>query len=373
MVAALPAYGHLYPLLPLAHALAEQGDDVTVLTGEGVTAGLTLPVAAEAPPWTSTAAYGRAMALLAEEPEPDPSRMVTAMFVDATAPGVIETARPALTRLAPDVVVADCYDVGTLVAARLLDLPTVLVGITRMGDYGNRIVARAAELYADQLASHGRHGAAGLADLKVEPFPAFLLDPADVSPWPELAVRPDQWSPPGPAWNGSSARPRAYVTLGTVFSSAELLRAAAVGVAAAGYDVLVALGPAVQRADLGDLPDSVRAEEFVDQAAALDGADVVVHHGGSGTLLGALARDLPQVLVPRGADQFWNAEQMAAEGAAVVLSADDAAAGLADAVARAGEPDGPVRANATRLGRIVRSRPTPAEVARQISDSPLLR
>lgn len=44
-----------------------------------------------------------------------------------------------------------------------------------------------------------------------------------------------------------------------------------------------------------------------------------MHHGGSGTVLGALASGTPQLLLPKGADQFQNADAMAAAGLAAVL------------------------------------------------------
>jgi UDP:flavonoid glycosyltransferase YjiC (YdhE family) len=46
---------------------------------------------------------------------------------------------------------------------------------------------------------------------------------------------------------------------------------------------------------------------------------LVVHHGGSGTVLAALTAGTPQLLLPKGADQFLNADLMAAAGLAGVL------------------------------------------------------
>lgn len=47
----------------------------------------------------------------------------------------------------------------------------------------------------------------------------------------------------------------------------------------------------------------------------------VVCHGGSGSVLGALAHGLPLVMVPMGADQPLNAARCAALGIARVLDA----------------------------------------------------
>ena len=76
----------------------------------------------------------------------------------------------------------------------------------------------------------------------------------------------------------------------------------------------------------------------------------VVSHGGSGTVLGALAAGLPLVLIPQGADQFENAARCERAGAAVVLPPDEV---TGDAVAAA--------------VRLVLSEPAYAEAARVIA------
>jgi len=55
-------------------------------------------------------------------------------------------------------------------------------------------------------------------------------------------------------------------------------------VASLDAEVLVALGSA-SGADLGLLPANVHLESFVDQASLMPFVDLVVHHGGSGTIL----------------------------------------------------------------------------------------
>jgi UDP:flavonoid glycosyltransferase YjiC (YdhE family) len=48
----------------------------------------------------------------------------------------------------------------------------------------------------------------------------------------------------------------------------------------------------------------------------------VICHAGAGTLIGALAYGVPVVCLPRGADQFANAEQVARTGAGIALRPD---------------------------------------------------
>jgi UDP:flavonoid glycosyltransferase YjiC (YdhE family) len=103
-------------------------------------------------------------------------------------------------------------------------------------------------------------------------------------------------------------RPVVYLTLGTVVADDDVLRPAIEGLARLDADVLVALGSACGKG-VGAVPANVHLEPFVDQATVMGLVDLVVHHGGSGTILAALANAVPQVLMPKGADQwsYWPA------------------------------------------------------------------
>jgi UDP:flavonoid glycosyltransferase YjiC (YdhE family) len=74
--------------------------------------------------------------------------------------------------------------------------------------------------------------------------------------------------------------------------------------------------------DLGPVPDTEHVERWVPQQDVLAHAAAVVCHGGSGTMLGALAAGKPTVLTPLFADQPHNAVRVAAVGAGVVTSID---------------------------------------------------
>jgi Glycosyltransferase family 28 C-terminal domain len=60
--------------------------------------------------------------------------------------------------------------------------------------------------------------------------------------------------------------------------------------------------------------------------AAVAHVDAVVHHGGSGTTLGALSVGAPQLVLPQGADQFANADAVSAAGAGLVLLPEELSA-----------------------------------------------
>jgi UDP:flavonoid glycosyltransferase YjiC (YdhE family) len=121
---------------------------------------------------------------------------------------------------------------------------------------------------------------------------------------------------------GWDHRPLVYVTLGTVVDEPELLRLVVQEVARFDVRVLATVGPGRDPADVGDAPDNVHVATYVPQHAVLPLCDLVVSHAGSGTFLGALAHGLPQLCLPRGADQFLNADAGADIGATVSLDPD---------------------------------------------------
>ena len=67
----------------------------------------------------------------------------------------------------------------------------------------------------------------------------------------------------------------------------------------------------------------MRVRRFVPQAELLPHCTAVVTHGGSGSMLGALAHGLPLLVVPQGADQFSNADRVVAAGAGLALQPDE--------------------------------------------------
>ncbi len=167
-----------------------------------------------------------------------------------------------------------------------------------------------------------------------------------------------------PAWlTATPTRPRVYLTLGTVsFGAVEVLGRAIAEIAALAVDVLVTVGPEGDPASLGEVPDNVHVERFVAQSAVLPLIDLIVHHGGTGTVLSALEVGLPQLLLPQGADQFINAEILTAAGAARALPND---AQLPAAIGEAVQEllgDSPERQVATRLRDEIAAMPSPAEV-----------
>ena len=326
-----PAYGHVYPLLPLALAARSAGHDVRfATTGPFLRSLGALGFAAYDVGLTIEEARDVLVASLDTDrvptgPDGRPDlEMGGRLFIDVLGRRTAGDLARLLTRVDVDVVVYEQFDLGAAVAAHAAGIPAVCHSLSPgMPPDVIELVAgdRLARLWA-------RHGVIAPAldvfrgDVFIDIFPTVLQHPAFLADPARLRMRPVPYSEPSatlPAWVGRRVRPLVYVTLGTVVATDDVLRPAVDGVAALDADVLVALGSA-GGASLGTVPPNVHVERFVDQPAVLRQASLAVHHGGSGTVLGALTTGTPQLLLPKGADQFLNADAMSTAGLAAVLT-----------------------------------------------------
>jgi MGT family glycosyltransferase len=113
----------------------------------------------------------------------------------------------------------------------------------------------------------------------------------------------------------TSHLPTVYFTLGTVFNtgSHDLFSRVLAGLRELPANVVVTVGERVDPAEFGPLPG------HIPQALLLPQCDLVVSHGGSGSVIRALAHGLPSVLLPLGADQPHNAQRCVELGTSRVL------------------------------------------------------
>jgi UDP:flavonoid glycosyltransferase YjiC (YdhE family) len=350
LFASLPAYGHLYPMLPLAQACVAAGHEVTLATGEPFLDALPVPTA-----------RGVAEGVTLHEIESETARnhpdakgldMPRYMFGETTVRHTEPVLSELIESVRPDLVVHEILAIGAAVAA---------------ARHGVRAIAFGLGLWNPPLRLFYETAGAS-ADLPggyFDPMPAGLQNPGAL-PGRTLPIRPVPWAPATaamPPWPGER-RPRVYVTLGTVaFGAVEVLRRAVLETAAHDVDVLVAVGPAGDPALLGDLPPNVRLERFVPQAEVLRQVDLAVHHGGAGTMLGVLANGLPQLILPQGADQPFNAIAIERAGAGRALSNEAQVPGAIEAAVGALLTEGPERLAAKRLAAEIAAMPSPAEIA----------
>ncbi|MFB6947161.1 glycosyltransferase [Streptomyces sp. NPDC060286] len=127
---------------------------------------------------------------------------------------------------------------------------------------------------------------------------------------------PDRW--------GGSAEPLVYITLGTeagaMPTATALYRAVLEAVSGLPVRILLTAGRGTDLRGLGPLPPRAHVEAWVPQADVLGSASLVVCHGGSGTVFGALAAGVPLVCVPLFADQPVNARLVTGAGAGLAVT-----------------------------------------------------
>jgi UDP:flavonoid glycosyltransferase YjiC (YdhE family) len=321
--------GHVEPLLPLARAARAAGHTVAfagrhsrlaVVEAHGFDF---LPVG---PHGHNEPPQRRPLLELDQERE---ERDVRERFIRDAARERATTVLALYADWRPDVVVCDQMDFGGLIAAERRGLPyaTVLVLAAGSALVRPEVVAEPLdELRAEhglppdpEAAMNGRY-------LVLSPFPPTLRDPEYPLPataqfYRAISPEPAEAEPPWPTRPNDALN--IYFTLGTVFNleSGDLFSRVLEGLSDLPINVVATLGPHIGRDEFQPLPDNIHLEQFIPQSQVLPHCDVVVSHGGSGSVLGALAHGLPSVLLPMGADQPLNAARCEELGVARVLDA----------------------------------------------------
>ncbi len=100
-------------------------------------------------------------------------------------------------------------------------------------------------------------------------------------------------------------------------------------------------------------PANVSVVRSAPHSAILEQAAAVVTHGGHGTVIKALAADVPLLVVPMGRDQLDNATRVTERGAGLQLGQDAEPEAIAQAVRSLLDEPG-FREAAARLGAQIR-------------------
>jgi UDP:flavonoid glycosyltransferase YjiC (YdhE family) len=221
----------------------------------------------------------------------------------------------------PDLILRDPCEYASAVVAYREGIPSAQVAISLAeAEAGSlRVAEPALRPYGEGLA------AALLAAPYLSQFPAAL----DPSPFKTTRRYRPPWlgAMAGrtrlPDWWGDRAGPLVYLTFGTVIGylqdALDRFRTALEAVSALDARVLLTVGRKLDPARLGAIPANVHVEAWVPQQTVVGQAALVVCHGGSGTVLGALAAGVPVVAVPVFGDQFSNGQRVAAAGAGLTV------------------------------------------------------
>jgi UDP:flavonoid glycosyltransferase YjiC (YdhE family) len=228
----------------------------------------------------------------------------------------------------PDLVVSEETDFSGMVAAERLGLPYSSVLVLAAGSFVRPAVV--AEPLNALRAEHGLKPDPELARLSrylvLSPFPPSFRDPAFPLPATAHSFRAHTRSAgkDEPPWLVRQHDvPIVYFTLGTVFNleSGDLFARVLTGLRELPIKVIVTVGSEIDPRELGPMPGNVHVERYIPQSVVLPHCSAVVSHGGSGSVLGALAHGRPMVLLPMGADQPLNAARCEALGVGRVLDA----------------------------------------------------
>ncbi|HVN84635.1 MAG TPA: glycosyltransferase [Candidatus Binatia bacterium] len=227
---------------------------------------------------------------------------------------------------APDLFVCEEIDFGALIVAERFATPHATVIVIGAGGFVRPEVV--AGPLAEIRAEHDLEPDPALTmpsrDLVLSPFPPSYRDAAFPLPATTHFVRLPSRDDPPAAWIMRRDRaPLVYFTLGTIYNveSGDLFQRVLAGLRDLPISVVVTVGRDIDPAELGPQPANVHVERFIPQATLLSHCQLVVSHGGSGSVLGALMYGLPMVLIPLGADQPLNAARCESLGVALTLDA----------------------------------------------------
>jgi UDP:flavonoid glycosyltransferase YjiC (YdhE family) len=314
-----PLSGHFFPLVPLAWACRSLGHEVLVATSDSYLPTVLrsgLPVTSSGP-----AADFVDLAKDAAGHSPVQRRQAHGRVLSGIAARNLPGLASIVTSWRPDVVVSERAEFAGPIAAAAYGVPRVELrwGVAPLVEFR---AAAATQLEPD-LTAFGLDALPG-PDRVVSPWPRSLRLPHAVR---DESIRyvPYNGDAHIPQWLlAPRTRPRVCITLGTllprlntggawdvVVGALDLLPQADIEVVIAVDDDVVATWP--------QLPASVTHVGRMPLSEVLAGCDAVLHHGGQGSSLTALAVGCPQLVFPQFDDHFDNADAVVRAGAGARL------------------------------------------------------
>jgi len=166
-------------------------------------------------------------------------------------------------------------------------------------------------------------------------------------PVPPNERQPVSWTPP---WH-EDRHPAVLLSLSTTYMQQEdLLQRLVTALGAVDCDALVTSGPGLRGRPLANVPTNVHVVESVPHGAVLPHVDLVISHGGHGTVVRSLASGVPVMVVPISRDQPDNAARVVHHGVGMSVSKRSSPAKFA-AAARQALLDRGMHERAGELGR----------------------
>jgi len=311
--------GHWLPLAGFLRAALQPGDEAVVVAPPALSEmvereGFRFEAGAE-PPEADVAPIRERLPTEA----PDVAAVLgnRVLFAELAATAMLPHVDAACARWNPDVVVRDPCEYAAAIVAGNRSIRSAQVAISQatvewssLGIASPALEQHRPGLTTEIASAPYLSRFPALAD--PSPFPTTMRYHIRRSTAPEPV--PDWWGAKGSTSTTSGARkipPLVYVTFGTVLPymsfAADAYRFALAALSSLDARVLITVGRNFPVDHLGPLPANAHVESWFDQDRALRDASVVVCHGGSGTLLGAIEANVPLVVMPFFSDQRSNA------------------------------------------------------------------
>jgi UDP:flavonoid glycosyltransferase YjiC (YdhE family) len=354
--------GHVFPLVPLARAIRDAGHQVAVATAADalVVAEAGLPVYDIAPHFDLKPLFHgtKAQGSLQYTPIEDlVGGMVSWEAVQlhvAINAELIDGLGTLATSWAPDLVVYEPLAVVAPVVAARFGIPAVLLG-SILWD-AERVVETVADGFHGHMCRYGVYALPPAAAVLTVAPPSIVGPRAG---WPMRAV---SYGGEGsaPDWlTRHTDRPRILVSRTTMSGFAGDLMVSMVEAARRIDAQIVLIRPDRRVQEQGDLPDNVHVVDWVPLPAALGACAGIVHPGGAGTTLAALAAGTPQLIAPViPSDAIYNSRVVAARGAALLGDATAIAAEHLDQLIN----DTSLRSATNEVRDEIAAMPDPAEL-----------
>ena len=118
-------------------------------------------------------------------------------------------------------------------------------------------------------------------------------------------------------------RPLIYISMGTVINDRpDFYRKCMEALKTMDVDVIISCGNAMNREEMGALPDNIQVFSYVDQLDILAKADVFITHCGMNSVSESLYMATPMVLYPQTGEQYAVARRVTEIGAGIILKND---------------------------------------------------
>jgi UDP:flavonoid glycosyltransferase YjiC (YdhE family) len=327
-----PFFGHWHPLVPLARALEAAGHEIAFVTTPAFCATISangflcFPAGAD----ETDEDLRERLERLAELPG---TERAATMWADYFAGIWAERSLPDMLAIIrewrPDLLVREDVEFAGPVAAERLAIPHAALQVAAYRPHLHQLIAP----NLDRLRS-----SVGLSPvppgemlhryLLIYPLPLAFHDPTNPLPQTAHPIRYEGFDASSddrlPAWvEELPDLPTVYATLGTVANrNMDILQAILDGLREEPVNVVLTTGRDVDPAIFGEQPAHIHVERYIPQSLLFPHCDLVIYHGGSGTVRDALKHGLPMVIIPVSADQYVNAQRCEELGLARVITSD---------------------------------------------------